>query len=168
MSLKGYHAKISLLPNNATFMNRPPSDYKWGCRTLPHNQVGSLLMRMSFIMYWIKIFITFDLFFFFATFSLWMAICPWSLNGALFTNSTDYRTVGWEEGLCHLRRIAAHRDHFVWRLSFCLSVCLSVCLSGSHTFLVVIHSYVLQATHAFLRMLPLCFLLWKNATLKCH
>ena len=31
-----------------------------------------------------------------------------------------------------------------------------VCLSGSHTFLVVRHSYVSQATHAFLRMLPLC------------
>ena len=56
--------------------------------------------------------------------------------------------------LCRLRIIAAHRDHFVRRLS----VRPSVCLSGSHTFLVVTHSYVLQATHAFLRMLPLCFL----------
>ena len=36
-------------------------------------------------------------------------------------------------------------------------VCLSVCLSSSHTFLVLTHSYVSQATHAFLRMLPLCF-----------
>ena len=35
---------------------------------------------------------------------------------------------------------------------------MSVCLSGSHTFLVVRHSYVSQATHAFLGMLPLCFL----------
>ena len=36
-----------------------------------------------------------------------------------------------------------------------LSVRLSVCLSGSRTFLVVTHSYVSQATHAFLGMLPL-------------
>ena len=43
---------------------------------------------------------------------------------------------------CRLRSIAAHRDHFVRRLF--------VCLSGSHTFLVVKHSYVLQATRAFL------------------
>ena len=41
-------------------------------------------------------------------------------------------------------------------LSMCLSVCLSVCLSGSHTSLVVTHSYVSQATHAFLGELPLC------------
>ena len=43
----------------------------------------------------------------------------------------------------------AHRDHFVRRLS----VCLSLCLSGSYTFFVVTHSYVSQATHAFLGML---------------
>ena len=55
--------------------------------------------------------------------------------------------------LCRLRSIAAHRDHFVRRLS----VCVCVCLSGSHTFLVVMHSYVSQATHAFLGMLPLCY-----------
>ena len=30
-----------------------------------------------------------------------------------------------------------------------------ICLSGSHSFLVVTHSYVSQATHAFLGMLPL-------------
>ena len=53
--------------------------------------------------------------------------------------------------LCRLRSIAAHRDHFVRRLS--------VRLSGSHTFLVVTHSYVSQATHAFLGMLPLCLYL---------
>ena len=47
--------------------------------------------------------------------------------------------------------VAAHRDHFVRRLS----VCACVCLSDSHTFLIV-HSYVSQATHAFLGMLPLC------------
>ena len=44
-------------------------------------------------------------------------------------------------------------------------ICLSVrsCVSGSHTFLVVTHSYVLQVTHAFLGMLPLCFLYtWPN------
>ena len=40
--------------------------------------------------------------------------------------------------LCHLRSIAVHRDHFVR------------CLSGSHTILVVTHSCVLQATHAFI------------------
>ena len=55
--------------------------------------------------------------------------------------------------LCPLRSIAAHRDHFVRRLS----VHACVCLSGSHTFLVVTHSYVSQATRAFLGMLPLCF-----------
>ena len=55
--------------------------------------------------------------------------------------------------LCRLRSIAAHRDHFVWRLS----VCSSIYLSGSHTFLVVTHNYVSQATHAFLEMLPLCY-----------
>ena len=51
--------------------------------------------------------------------------------------------------LCRLRSIAAHRDHFVRRLS----VCVSVRVSGSHTFLLVTHSYVLQATHAFFGML---------------
>ena len=56
--------------------------------------------------------------------------------------------------LCRLRSIAAHRDHFVRRLF----VCACVCLSDSHTFLIVTHSYVSQATHAFLGMLPLCFL----------
>ena len=35
--------------------------------------------------------------------------------------------------LCRLRSIAAHRDHFVRRLS----VCACVCLSDSHTFLIV-------------------------------
>ena len=51
---------------------------------------------------------------------------------------------------CRLRSIAAHWDHFVRRLS----VPLCVCLSGSHTFLVVTHTYVSQASHAFLGMLP--------------
>ena len=59
--------------------------------------------------------------------------------------------------LCRLRSIAAHRDNFVWRLS----VCVSVCLYCSHTFLVVTHSYVLQATHAYLGMLPLFWNLWR-------
>ena len=59
--------------------------------------------------------------------------------------------------LCRLQSIAAHRDHFVRRLS----VRTSLRLSGSHTFLVVTHSYVSQATHAFLRMLPL----WHNVKL---
>ena len=54
--------------------------------------------------------------------------------------------------LCHLQSIAAHRDHFVRRLS--------VCLSGSHTFLVVMHSYVAQATYTFLGMLSLFLLYW--------
>ena len=56
--------------------------------------------------------------------------------------------------LCRMRSIAAHRDHSVRRLS----VCPSVCLSGSNIFLVVMHSYVSQATHAFLGMLLLCFI----------
>ena len=53
--------------------------------------------------------------------------------------------------LCRLRSKAAHRDNFVRRLS------VRLCLSGSHTFLVVTHSYVSQATHAFLGMVPLCW-----------
>ena len=67
--------------------------------------------------------------------------------------------------LCHLRSIAAHRDHFVRRLS----VRLCVYLSGSHTFLVVTHSYVSQATHAFLGMQPLCSaLLVKGQSSLCN
>ena len=58
--------------------------------------------------------------------------------------------------LCRLRSIAAHtcRDHFIQ----CLSVRPSVKFLhfGSHTFLVVRHSYVSQVRHAFLGMLPLC------------
>ena len=54
--------------------------------------------------------------------------------------------------LCRLRSIAAHRDHFVWRLS--------VCLSGSHTFLVGTQIYFSQVTHAFLGMLPLCCVIY--------
>ena len=54
--------------------------------------------------------------------------------------------------LCCLRSIAAHRDDFVRRLY------VRPCLSRSRTFLVVKHSYVSQATHAFLGMLPLCCL----------
>ena len=62
--------------------------------------------------------------------------------------------------LCCLLSIAAKRDHYVRRLS----VCVCVRLSGSHAFLVVMHSYVSQVTHAFLGILPLCSkieLLWK-------
>ena len=62
----------------------------------------------------------------------------------------------WSTFLCLLRSIGTHKDHFV---------CASVCMSGNHTFLVVTHSYVSQATHAFLRILPLCYwviALWKN------
>ena len=53
--------------------------------------------------------------------------------------------------LCRLWKIAAHRDHSVRHLY----VRPSVRPSGSHTFLVFTHSYVSQATHAFLGMLPL-------------
>ena len=56
--------------------------------------------------------------------------------------------------LCRLRSITAHRDTLC---GVCLSVHVSVCLSGSHTFLVVTQSYVSQATHAFLEMLPICY-----------
>ena len=58
--------------------------------------------------------------------------------------------------LCCLWSIVAHRDHFVRRLSVCLSV--------RHTFkfLVVTHSYVSQATHAFLGMLPLRSYIWNS------
>ena len=38
---------------------------------------------------------------------------------------------------CRLRSIAAHRDHFVRRLSVCACVRACVCLSDSHTFLIV-------------------------------
>ena len=58
--------------------------------------------------------------------------------------------------LCHLRSIAAHRDHIV----LCLSHSPSVCLSGSHTFLVITLSYISQATHAFLGMLPFWLLIY--------
>ena len=44
-----------------------------------------------------------------------------------------------------------HRDHFIRHLS----VRPSFCMSSSYTFLVVTQSYVSQATHAFLGMLPL-------------
>ena len=64
--------------------------------------------------------------------------------------------------LCRLRSIAAHRDHFVRRLS----VCACVCLSDSHTSLIVTHSYVSQATHAFLGMLPLCCMKFDLFTLQ--
>ena len=47
---------------------------------------------------------------------------------------------------CRLRSIAAHGNHFVRRLSVRPSVCVSVRLSGSHTFLVVTHSYDSQET----------------------
>ena len=58
--------------------------------------------------------------------------------------------------LCRLRSIATHRDHFVHRPSVCPSVTLFC-----HTF----QSYVLQATHAFLGMLPLYSLLWSRIPL---
>ena len=66
------------------------------------------------------------------------------------TEDTFYFSSKWHILSC-MRSIVAHRDHFVRRLS--------VRLSGSHTFLVVMHSYVSQATSAFLGMLPLCFYL---------
>ena len=68
---------------------------------------------------------------------------------------TNWVTVG-PLFLCRLQSIATHRDHFVCRLSVRLSV------RPSHS-----HSYVSQATHAFLRMLPLfflngrCFMVWQ-------
>ena len=67
---------------------------------------------------------------------------------------TEYND--WKEkcSQCRLRSIAAHRDHFVRRLS----VCACVCLSDSRTFLIVTHTYVSRATHVFLGMLPLCSL----------
>ena len=50
--------------------------------------------------------------------------------------------------LCRLQSTAGHRDNFVRRLSVRPCVCPLVCLSGSHTYLVVTHSFVLRATHA--------------------
>ena len=55
--------------------------------------------------------------------------------------------------LCHLRSIAAHRDHFVRHLS----VCVCVCESFSQTLLPVICDYVSQTTHAFHGMAPCTF-----------
>ena len=85
--------------------------------------------------------------------ALWEGRIAWG-------NPVDVIPLWQESFLCRLRSIEAHRDHFVRRLSVRpsvhLSVCASVCLSGSHTFLVVSHSYVSQETHAFLGMLPLC------------
>ena len=54
---------------------------------------------------------------------------------------------------CHYFCVAckASRHIGITLSDFCLSVCVSV----SHTFLVVMQSYVSQATHAFLGMLPL-------------
>ena len=40
--------------------------------------------------------------------------------------------------LCRLRSIAAHRDHFVWRVSVRPSVRLSLHLSGSHILVVTL------------------------------
>ena len=87
----------------------------------------------------------------------WQGCCTTSLEVHVGKNLFFYKF--WQsygpwhlEFLCRLRSIAAHRDHFVRRLS----VCACVCLSDSHTFLIVTHSYVSQATHAFLGMLPLC------------
>ena len=57
--------------------------------------------------------------------------------------------------LCRLRSIATHRDHFVRRLSVRLSVRLS------HS-----HSYVSQATHAFLGMLP-CIVINLSTVIDC-
>ena len=50
---------------------------------------------------------------------------------------------------------------------------ICVCLSDSHTFLIVTHSYVSQATHAFLGMLPLCYYKYRcqgrtQKTKKCY
>ena len=63
----------------------------------------------------------------------------------------------WTNFLCRLRSIVTHRDHFVRRPFVRPSVCLSVRLSHvtCHTF----QSYVSQATHAFLGMLPLFFII---------
>ena len=58
--------------------------------------------------------------------------------------------------LCRMWSIATHRDHFVRRPSVCLSARPSVTLfCHTSTF----QSYVSQATHAFLGMLPLFFVL---------
>ena len=75
------------------------------------------------------------------------------LSGAC-VSQTECNLFVKSEFLCRLRSIATHRDHFVRRPSVCLSIRPSVCLSVrlSHS-----HSYVSQATHAFLGMLPLYF-----------
>ena len=86
-----------------------------------------------------------------------LIVCP---GGELLIWLCQVNTlVSWTEFLCRLRSIATHRDHFVRP-----SVCLSVRLSHSHT-------YVSQATHAFLGMLPLFFhkhvyLAW-NISINC-
>ena len=90
----------------------------------------------------------------------WHIADQWSgfvWNGTLWTNALvclKWHTADRCSGVFfRLWSIAAHRDHFVRRMP----VRPSVCLSGSHTFLVVTHNYVLQATYAFLGMLPIFF-----------
>ena len=89
----------------------------------------------------------------------------WDDSTTLFSQGQPYRdheTSVVVYLLCHLRSIAAHRECFVRHLSVCPSVCL-----------VVTHSYVSQAAHAFLRMLPLCLYWcftgrgWDDSTTLC-
>ena len=74
-----------------------------------------------------------------------------------YVTHTSHMTVRleWSQNLgkflCCMQSKVAHRDHFVR---------LSACLSDSHTFLVVICSYVSQATGDIPQNAPLCFLLW--------
>ena len=78
--------------------------------------------------------------FFFKSSICWLC-CHWE-----HSVSQTHRVCPGVHLLCRLRSIAARRDHFVLHLSVCLCVCP-----------VVMHSYVLQATHAFLGILPLCY-----------
>ena len=86
---------------------------------------------------------------------------PIFLSYKLFIWAISSKTLMVEHSLCRLQSIATHRDHFVRRPSVRPSVRLSVRLSPvtCHT----LQSYVSQATHAFLGMLPLIFL--KDVTL---
>ena len=69
----------------------------------------------------------------------------WQCN--VYSLSCKKVPLDWRKGsLCCLRSITAHMDHFFQRLS--------LHLSGSHTFLVVLLSYVLQVAKAFLELLP--------------
>ena len=112
---------------------------------ITHNYNGCLVFRKPII----NMPSTFVLYF--------VCTCIPNCSIHVFCFQSNYYSNKWTFSLlCCLWSIAAHRDHFVRHMS----VHLCVCLSGSHTFLVVMHSFVTHATHAFLGMLPQFLILY--------